>query len=45
MIPAMIGVVGKTEARKRAMKLPGFMKLTDRAEHKPNELPGIEKQW
>ena len=44
MIPAMIGGVGKAEARKRAMELLGFMKLTDRAQHKPNELSGGEKQ-
>lgn len=44
MIPAMIGGMGKAEARKRAMELLGFMKLTDRAEHKPNELSGGEKQ-
>ena len=44
MIPAMIGGMGKAEVRKRAMELLGFMKLTDRAEHKPNELSGGEKQ-
>ena len=44
MIPAMIGGVGKSEARKRAMELLQFMKLTDRADHKPNELSGGEKQ-
>ena len=44
MIPAMIGGVGKAEARKRALELLGFMKLTDRADHKPNELSGGEKQ-
>ena len=44
MIPAMIAGVGKNEARKRAMELLQFMKLTDRAEHKPNELSGGEKQ-
>ncbi len=44
MIPAMIGGMSKAEARKRAMELLGFMKLTDRAEHKPNELSGGEKQ-
>lgn len=44
MIPAMIGGVGKNEARKRAMELLAFMKLTERAEHKPNELSGGEKQ-
>jgi len=44
MIPSMIGGTGKSEARKRAMELLEFMKLTDRAEHKPNELSGGEKQ-
>ena len=44
MIPAMIGGTGKGEARKRAMELLEFMKLTDRADHKPNELSGGEKQ-
>lgn len=44
MIPAMIGGAGKAEARKRAMELLGFMKLTDRAQHKPGELSGGEKQ-
>ena len=44
MIPAMIGGVGNSEARKRAMELLQFMKLTDRADHKPNELSGGEKQ-
>jgi lipoprotein-releasing system ATP-binding protein len=44
MIPAMIGGAGKGEARKRALELLEFMKLTDRADHKPNELSGGEKQ-
>ena len=44
MIPAMIGGAGKGEARKRALELLDFMKLTDRADHKPNELSGGEKQ-
>ena len=44
MIPAMIGGVNKGEARKRALELLDFMKLTDRADHKPNELSGGEKQ-
>ena len=44
MIPAMIGGTGKAEARRRAMELLEFMKLTERAEHKPNELSGGEKQ-
>jgi lipoprotein-releasing system ATP-binding protein len=44
MIPAMIAGVGKGEARKRALELLQFMKLSDRADHKPNELSGGEKQ-
>ena len=44
MIPAMIGGVNKGEARKRALELLQFMKLSDRADHKPNELSGGEKQ-
>ena len=44
MIPALIGGVGKSEARKRAIELLQFMKLTDRVGHKPNELSGGEKQ-
>ncbi|MBO7069436.1 MAG: ABC transporter ATP-binding protein [Bacteroidaceae bacterium] len=44
MIPAMIGGAGKSEARKRAMELLNFMRLTDRADHKPSELSGGEKQ-
>ena len=44
MIPAMIGGASMGEARKRAMELLQFMKLTERADHKPNELSGGEKQ-
>ena len=44
MIPAMIGGAGKSEARKRALELLEFMKLTERADHKPSELSGGEKQ-
>ena len=44
MIPAFIGGVGKKEARRKAEELLAFMGLTDRANHKPNELSGGEKQ-
>jgi len=44
MIPAFIGGMGKKEARRRAEELLGFMGLADRAQHKPNELSGGEKQ-
>ncbi len=44
MIPAFIGGAGHQEARRRADELLAFMGLTDRADHKPNELSGGEKQ-
>ena len=44
MIPAFIGGMGKKEAGKRAEELLSFMGLSDRAQHKPNELSGGEKQ-
>lgn len=44
MIPAFIGGMGKREARARAEELLTFMGLMDRADHKPNELSGGEKQ-
>lgn len=44
MIPAYIGGTNKSEAKKRAKELLEFMGLTDRAEHKPAELSGGEKQ-
>ncbi len=44
MIPAFIGGMGKREAKARAEELLAFMGLTDRADHKPNELSGGEKQ-
>ncbi len=44
MIPAYIGGANKSEAKKRAKELLEFMALTDRAEHKPAELSGGEKQ-
>lgn len=44
MIPAFIAGTGTKEARKRAMELLQFMGLEDRANHKPNELSGGEKQ-
>lgn len=44
MIPALIGGTGKKEARQRAQELLDFMGLADRAEHKPNQLSGGEKQ-
>ncbi len=44
MIPAFIGGMGKRDARRRAEELLSFMGLSDRAQHKPNELSGGEKQ-
>ena len=44
MIPAFIAGVGQKEATTSALELLEFMGLTDRAEHKPNELSGGEKQ-
>lgn len=44
MIPAYIAGVSSKEAKKRANELLNFMGLADRANHKPNELSGGEKQ-
>ncbi len=44
MIPAFIAGKGMQEAKKEAMDLLSFMGLQDRADHKPNELSGGEKQ-
>jgi len=44
MIPALIAMKSKEEAREEAMKLFTFLKITERAHHKPNELSGGEKQ-
>ncbi|MCM1313363.1 MAG: ABC transporter ATP-binding protein [Bacteroides sp.] len=44
MIPALIARESMKEARKRAKELLGFLGLSDRAGHKPNELSGGEKQ-
>ena len=44
MIPAYIAGKGQGEARRRADELLQFMQLTDRADHKPAELSGGEKQ-
>ena len=44
MIPAFIAGMSKKDARKRADELLAFMGLSDRANHKPNELSGGEKQ-
>ncbi len=44
MIPAYIAGKSTTEAKKKAMELLEFMGLKDRAQHKPNQLSGGEKQ-
>ena len=44
MIPAYIAGTATKKARQRAEELLEFMKLNDRAQHKPNELSGGEKQ-
>jgi len=44
MIPSYIAGVSSKQARQRAEELLAFMKLSDRASHKPNELSGGEKQ-
>lgn len=44
MIPAFISDMSKKEAKKRAEELLAFLGLTERAQHKPNELSGGEKQ-
>jgi lipoprotein-releasing system ATP-binding protein len=44
MIPAYIAGTSQKQARTRAQELLQFMGLTDRADHKPNELSGGEKQ-
>jgi lipoprotein-releasing system ATP-binding protein len=44
MIPAFIAGVNKKDAALRAKELLAFMGLSARADHKPNELSGGEKQ-
>lgn len=44
MIPALIAKVKDSQAQKKAKDLLDLLGLSDRAEHKPNELSGGEKQ-
>ena len=44
MIPALIARKDQKETTKKAKEILGYLKLTDRMEHKPNELSGGEKQ-
>ncbi len=43
-LPAFIAGTPKKEAEKRALELLALLNLSDRAEHKPNELSGGEQQ-
>lgn len=43
-LPALIKGLSMKEAQKEALKLLEILNLTDRAEHKPNELSGGEQQ-
>ena len=43
-IPAYIAGVSKKEANEKAMQLLEYLKLTDRADHKPSMLSGGEQQ-
>ena len=43
-IPAFIGNMSKKEAEKKATELLEFLGLSDRIDHKPNELSGGEQQ-
>ena len=44
MMPALIQGISMSEARRRAMEMLEYLRLTDRATHKPAELSGGEKQ-
>lgn len=44
MIPAYIAGISPKEANKRAKEMLNLLGLADRADHKPNELSGGEKQ-
>lgn len=44
MMPALIQGTSMTDARRRAMEMLDYLRLTDRATHKPAELSGGEKQ-
>lgn len=44
MIPALIAKREKSEVEREAKELLSFMNLSERADHKPNELSGGEKQ-
>ena len=44
MMPALISGANMNDVRQRAMEMLEYLKLTDRATHKPAELSGGEKQ-
>ena len=44
MMPALISGTSMHDARSRAMEMLDYLRLTDRATHKPSELSGGEKQ-
>lgn len=44
IMPALIAGIPNSKARCRGMELLEFLQLADRADHKPNELSGGEKQ-
>ena len=44
MMPALIAGASMSDARSRAMEMLDYLRLTDRATHKPSELSGGEKQ-
>ena len=44
MIPALIGRKDKKKSEEKAKEILAYLQLTDRMEHKPNELSGGEKQ-
>lgn len=44
MMPALINGTSMTDARSRAMEMLDYLRLIDRATHKPSELSGGEKQ-
>lgn len=44
MMPALINGTSMTDARSHAMEMLDYLRLTDRATHKPSELSGGEKQ-
>ena len=43
-MPALIGGMDKPQAEDRAKELLDYLNLSNRAEHKPNELSGGEQQ-